>query len=93
MVEFLQDYTYVLKHKARIKNRVADALSCRHALLSVMSTEVVDFKKIKDTYESCPNFGNIYTVLKDSLTHEIDGFFCKTDICFAHVYWVSLAPH
>ena len=42
--------------------------------LSVMSTEMVGFKKIKDTYESCLDFGNIYTVLKDSLTHEVDGF-------------------
>jgi len=42
-VEFLQDYTYVLKHKAEMESRVADALSRRRALLSVMSTEVVGF--------------------------------------------------
>ena len=50
LVEFLQDYTYVLKHKAGVENRVADALICRCALLSVMSTEVVSFEKIKYTY-------------------------------------------
>ena len=51
-------YTYVLKHKAGVENRVADALSCRRSLLSVMSTEVVSFEKIKDTCESCPDFEN-----------------------------------
>jgi len=81
-VEFLQDYTYVLKHKAGVENRVADALSRRRALLSVISTEVVGFKKIKDTYESCPDFENIYTVLRDSLTYEIDGFLLQDGYLF-----------
>ena len=65
-----------------MENRVADALSRRRALLSVMSTEVVGFEKIKETYESCPDFGNIYTVLRDSLTHEIDGFLLQDGYLF-----------
>jgi len=73
-VEFLQDYTCILKHKARLENRAADALSRRRALLSVKSIEVIGFEKIKDTYESCPDFENIFTVLRDSLTHEVDDF-------------------
>jgi len=81
-IEFLQDYTYALKHKAGVENRVADALSHRRALLSVMSTEVVGFEKIKETYESCPDFGNIYTILRDSLTHEIDGFLLQDGYLF-----------
>jgi len=60
-VEFLQDYTYILKHKAGVENRVADALSRCRALLSVMNTEVVGFEKIKDIYDSCPDF-EIYTL-------------------------------
>ena len=39
-----------------------------------MSTEVVGFEKINDTYESCPNFRNIFTVLRNGLTHEVDDF-------------------
>ena len=39
-----------------------------------MSTEVVGFEKIKDTYESCPDFENIFIVLRDSLTIEVDNF-------------------
>jgi len=70
------------------ENRVIDALSRCHTLLPVMSTEVVDFEKIKDTYELCPNFENIFTVLRDSLTHEVDDFllqdgylFCSRKLC------------
>jgi len=91
-VEFLQDYTYVLKYKAGVENRVADALSRRRALLSVMSIDVVGFEKINDTYESCPDFENIYTVLRDSLTHEIDGFLLQ-DGYSALICCVSLASH
>jgi len=50
-----------------------------------MSTELVDFEKIKDTYESCPDFE---TVLRDSLTNKVDGFllqdgylFCSRKLC------------
>jgi len=92
-VEFLQDYTYVLKHKAGVKNRVVDALNSRHALLSVMSIEVIGFEKIKGTNESCPDFENIFTVLKDSLTHGVDDFlmqngymFRSRKLCILHTF-------
>ena len=88
MVEFHQDYTYVLKHKARVENRVVDVFSRRRAMFSVMSTEMIGFEKIKDTYKSCPNFENIFTVLRDGLTHEVDDFllqngcmFCSRKLC------------
>ena len=49
---------------------------------------MVGFEKIKDTYESCPDFENIYTILSDSLTHEVDDFliqdgypFCSRKLC------------
>jgi len=82
-----KDYTYVLKHKAEVENRVADALSHRRTLLSVMSTEVFGFEKIKDTYELCPDFENIFTILGDD-TREVDAFllqdeylFCSRKLC------------
>jgi len=88
-VEFLQDYTYVFRHKAEVENRVAYALSRRRALLSVMSTEMVGFENIKDTYESCPDFGNICTGLRDSLTHEIYGFLLQNGYLFrSHLLYI-----
>jgi len=43
---------------------------------------MVGFEKIKDTYEAYPNFGYIYIVLKDSLTHEINGFLLQDGYLF-----------
>jgi len=82
VVEFFQDYTSDLKHKARVENRIADALSRHRSLLSVISTEVVGFEKIKNTYEPCPDFENIFTVLRDSLTYEIDDFILQDGYLF-----------
>jgi len=55
-VEFLQDYTFVLKHKAGVENKVADALSRRVMTLVTMSTEVIGFKRLREKYDSCPDF-------------------------------------
>ena len=43
-VEFLQSYTFVLKHRSGKSNRVVDALSRRQLLLTQMQIEVVGFK-------------------------------------------------
>ena len=60
-VEFLQAYTFVLKHKAGVENKVADALSHRLAILVAVSTEVLGFDRLKDDYETCPNFTIIFS--------------------------------
>ena len=49
-VEFLQSYTFVLKHRSGTSNRVADALSRRHLLLIEMQIEVVGFKELTNLY-------------------------------------------
>jgi len=73
-VEFLQDYTYTLRHKAGVENKAADALSRHLAILTVLSNQVVGFEKIKTEYKSCPDFQEIFTLLNSGTTREIDGF-------------------
>ena len=51
-VEYLQAYSFVLKHKSGIENKAADALSRRVTLLSVMRVEVTGFERLKEEYES-----------------------------------------
>jgi hypothetical protein len=65
-VEYLQRYSFALKHKAGIENRAADALSRRVTLLSMMSTNVTGFDRLRDEYESCPNFGKLHATLSSA---------------------------
>ena len=46
----------------------ADVLSHRTRLLNQMSAEVVGLDKIKEKYESCPDFGEIVVLLKERVT-------------------------
>ena len=64
-IEFLQDYTFTLHHKARVENKTVDALSRRIFILTKMSLVVNDFGKIKVDYKSCPDFCNVYAILID----------------------------
>ena len=66
-MEFLQAYTFVLRHKVGTENKAADALSHRISLLVAMSIETTVFERIREEYATCPDFGKIYTLLRDGL--------------------------
>ena len=72
----------MLKHKAGIENKAADALSRRISLLVAMSVETTGFERIREEYESCPDFGEIYTLLRDGLARERDDFFLQDGYLF-----------
>jgi hypothetical protein len=58
-VEFLQGYTFHIKHKSGASNQVADALSRQHSLLSTMKVNVLGFEVIKELYVDDEFFGKI----------------------------------
>ena len=62
-MEYLQRYSFVLKNKFGIENKAADALSRQVTVLSIVSTKVTRFEKLRDEYESCLDFGEIYNAL------------------------------
>ena len=74
-VEFLQPYLYVIKHKAGVENKVADALSRHMSILVAINNEVIRFERIKNDYESYPDFREVYKVLIDGLVREQDDYF------------------
>ena len=52
----MQSYTFVLKHRSGKSNRVGNALSRRHLLLTQMQIEVVGFKELTNLYLEDPKF-------------------------------------
>lgn len=55
-VAYLEKFTYVVKHKAGVSNRVADALSRRSSLLVNMRVEVPGFDSFRDLLAADPYF-------------------------------------
>lgn len=58
-VSFLQEYTFVIKHKSGVKNKAADALSRRVCLLNTLSYEVIGFDLLPDNYKTNPFFSKV----------------------------------
>jgi len=55
-VEYLQSFTFVLKHISGQANKVADALSRRVLLLQESSIQVMGFEHLKDLYQMDADF-------------------------------------
>ena len=81
-MEFLQCYSFVVKHKACIKNKAVDALSRRLSLLSIISVEVTGFERLKEYYDSCPNFGEFYSNLHSMPHPTLDDYFLQNGYLF-----------
>ncbi|KAI4294787.1 hypothetical protein MLD38_005165 [Melastoma candidum] len=59
-VEFLQSFTFILKHKPGAKNVVADALSRKMVLLSAMETKLIGFEYLRDLCKGDEDFGQVF---------------------------------
>ncbi|GJZ67411.1 hypothetical protein Tco_0630651 [Tanacetum coccineum] len=59
-MEYLQQFTFGIKHKAGTQNNVADALNRRATILTTMGTEVIGFDFLKDLYVSDDGFAEVW---------------------------------
>ncbi|KAL1218313.1 hypothetical protein V5N11_022857 [Cardamine amara subsp. amara] len=57
---YLRQFSFVIKHTACTLNKVADALSRRHSLLTTLHVSVPGFDVLPDLYPSDPFFGKIW---------------------------------
>ena len=67
-VEFLQSYTFVLKHRSERSNKVIDALSRRQLLLTKMQVEVVGLNEFKTLYLEDLDFAEDWKAYKEPIT-------------------------
>ncbi|XP_078437647.1 uncharacterized protein LOC144708269 [Wolffia australiana] len=87
-VEYLKDYTLVIKHKKGKDNVVADALSRRAHVLNVMNVIVLGFETVRDGYDSCLDFSRIIAEVRRAPSQDYrdfvltDGYqFYKNRLC------------
>lgn len=77
---YLQQFTFVIKHQSGSQNKVADALSRRHALVSTLRVSVTGFECFAELYPSDPFFSTIWTDLSRGVRTDfslVDGFIFK----------------
>ena len=63
-VEYLQSFTFVIKHKSEVTKKVVDALSRRSSLLTKMKVEALGFDEMKQLYDANPNFSKVWRECK-----------------------------
>ncbi|XP_057987965.1 uncharacterized protein LOC110650481 isoform X1 [Hevea brasiliensis] len=64
-VEFLESFPYMIKYKKGHSNIVADALSRRYALISLLNTKLLGFELMIEQYKSDRDFSSIYDSYKE----------------------------
>ncbi|KAA0038881.1 RNA-directed DNA polymerase-like protein [Cucumis melo var. makuwa] len=82
-------FDFVIKHQSGEENKVADALSRKSFLLTLLSSEVVAFKHLHGLYEEGTKFSEIwrkcYNYIKTEDFHIMEGFLFKGDQwCIPH---------
>ena len=82
---YLQQFTFVIKHQSGKLNKVADALSRRHALVSTLQVSVLGFESLADLYPTDPYFSSVWLDLMHGVRSDfslVDGFVFKdTRLC------------
>jgi hypothetical protein len=85
LVEFIETFPYVIRYKQGKENVVADALSRRYALLSILDTKLLGFEYIKDLYAQDSNFGDVFNACEKvefGKFYKHDGFlFWENKLC------------
>jgi hypothetical protein len=64
-VEYMQNFTFVIKHISGTMNKVTDALSRKCLLLQEFRVKTLGFENLKDMYAGDADFAEAYEVVKN----------------------------
>jgi hypothetical protein len=64
-VEFIESFSYIIKHKNGKENVIADALSRRYTMLSHLEFRIFGLQTVKDHYVDDADFKDFYVHCKD----------------------------
>uniref|UniRef100_A0A251TRQ2 RNA-directed DNA polymerase n=1 Tax=Helianthus annuus TaxID=4232 RepID=A0A251TRQ2_HELAN len=81
-VEYLQEFSFVIRHKAGTSNTVADALSRRRALLTSLQLQVEGFDIFRGLYVDDPDFSEAWKSCQTAPTKGYsvqDGFLFRSN--------------
>ena len=79
-IGFIESFPYVIKYKKGKENIVADALSRRYNLLSILDTKFLGFENVKELYEHDQDFASIFESCEKSAFgkfYRLNGFLFK----------------
>ena len=68
LVEFIESFPYVIKHKKGRENVIADALSRRYTILSQLDFNIFGFETIKEQYAHDRDFKDVLLNCKEGKT-------------------------
>jgi hypothetical protein len=91
-VEFMQNFTFVIKHISGSTNKVADALSRRCLILQEFQVETLGFEHLKEMYQEDPYFKEAYEACENPLLRDINQwmeYLIQDGLLFKGVNYVS----
>lgn len=69
-IEFLQNFTFVIKHKSGQSNKVEDALSRMNLIIQEFQVNVLGFDELKDMYKDDPDFKEAYAACENPVSRD-----------------------
>jgi hypothetical protein len=69
-VEYMQNFTFVIKHIYGTANKVVDALSRKCLLLQEFKVKTLGFDDLRDMYKDDPDFKEAYEAAENSILRD-----------------------
>jgi hypothetical protein len=69
-VEYMQNFTFVIKHISGTANKVADALSRKFLLLQELRVKTLGFENLKDMYAGDADFREAYEAVENPILRD-----------------------